>query len=100
MMVDLFFYLFIYAKKSDPCRTFVWLGRYTVQNMEPGYNRIGSVYAVIWQAGTHRAGPVLIQIYYGLECACCVKKISFQCISFLISHYPQDYLLCMKVKYI
>ena len=25
------------------------------------------VYAVIWQAGTNWAGPVRIQIYYGLE---------------------------------
>ena len=40
----------------------VWLGRRTVQNM------VGSVHAVIWQAGTNWAGPVRIQIYYGPEC--------------------------------
>ena len=51
-----------YAKKIDPCRMLVWLGRRTVQNM------VGSVHAVIWQAGTNRAGPVRIQIYYGPEC--------------------------------
>ena len=31
-------------------------------------HRIGSVHAVIWQAGTNWAGPVRIQIYYGPEC--------------------------------
>ena len=31
----------------------------------PGYHRIGSIYAVIWQAGTNWAGPV--RIYYGPE---------------------------------
>ena len=46
----------------------VWLGRRTVQNMKPGYHRIGSVHADIWQAGTNWAGPVRIQIYYGPEC--------------------------------
>ena len=45
----------------------VWLGRRTVQNIEPGYHRIGSVQAVIWQAGTNWAGSVRIQIYYGPE---------------------------------
>ena len=29
---------------------------------------IGSVHAVIWQAGTNWAGPVRIQICYGPEC--------------------------------
>jgi len=55
-----------YAKKIDPCRMLVWLGPSTVQNM--GYHRIGSVHAVIWQAGTNWAGPVRIQIYYGPDC--------------------------------
>ena len=54
--------------KIDPCRMLVWLGRRTVQNMEPGYHRIGSVHAVIWQAGTNWAGPVRFQIYYGPVC--------------------------------
>ena len=45
----------------------VWLGRRTVQNMEPGYHWIGSVHTVIWQAGTNWAGPVRIQIYYDPE---------------------------------
>jgi len=31
------------------------------------YHRIGSVHAVIWQAGTNWAGPVRIKIYYGPE---------------------------------
>ena len=57
-----------YAKKIDPCRMLVWSGRHTVQNIKPGHHRIGSVQAVIWQAGTHWAGPVRIQIYYGPEC--------------------------------
>jgi len=48
-----------YAKKIDPCRMLVWLGRRIL------YHRIGSVHAVIWQAGTNWAGPVRIQIYYG-----------------------------------
>ena len=30
-----------YAKKIDPCRMLAWLGQRTVQNMEPGYHRIG-----------------------------------------------------------
>ena len=29
------------------------------------YQRIGSVHAVIWQAGRNQEGPVRIQIYYG-----------------------------------
>ena len=51
-------------RKIDPCRMLVWLGRRTVQNMEPSYHRIMSIHAVIWQAGTNWAGPVRIQIYY------------------------------------
>ena len=54
-----------YVKKID--RMLVWLGRRIVQNMEPGYHRIWSIHAVIWQAGTYWAGPVRIQIYYGPE---------------------------------
>ena len=42
-----------------------WIG---LQNMKPGYHRIGSVHAVIWQAGTNWTGPLRIQIYYGPEC--------------------------------
>jgi len=45
----------------------VWLGRRIVPNIEPGYHRIGSVHAVIWQAGTNWAGPVRNQIYYDPE---------------------------------
>jgi len=37
----------------------------TEYGQEPGYHWIGSVHAVIWQAGTNWAGPVRIQIYYG-----------------------------------
>jgi len=51
-----------------------WLGQRTVQNMEPGYHRIGSVHAVIWQASTNWAGPVRIQIYYGPECKVLEQK--------------------------
>ena len=40
-------------RKIDPCRMLVWLGRRTVQNMEPSYHRIRSIHAVIWQAGTN-----------------------------------------------
>ena len=40
----------------DPCRMLVWLGRRTVSL----YYRIGSVHAVIWQAGSNWAGPVRI----------------------------------------
>ena len=37
----------------------------TEYGQETGYHRIGSVHAVIRQAGTNWAGPVRIQIYYG-----------------------------------
>ena len=50
------------------------LGQRTVQNMEPGYHRIGSVHADIWQAGTNRAGPGRIKIYYGPECKVLEQK--------------------------
>ena len=45
-----------YAKKIDPCRMLVWYGRRTVQNM------VGSVHAVIWQAGTN--GQVLFEFKF------------------------------------
>ena len=54
----------------------VWLGRRTVQNIEPGHHSIGSVQAVIWQDGTNWAGPVRIQIYYGPECCINPDKLN------------------------
>ena len=45
----------------------------TEYGQETGYHRIGSVHAVIRQAGTNWAGPVRIQIYYGPVCTFCQR---------------------------
>ena len=40
-------------------------------------HRIGSVHAVIWQAGTNWAGPFRIQIYYGDRVLCQYNEDDF-----------------------
>ena len=50
---------------------------YCIENgKEPGYHRIGSVHAVIWQAGTNWPGSVRIQIYCGPEVHALKKYLS------------------------